>query len=331
MKDVAEHVRDHGWVAIETDASIDDRRRMAELGNQLIDMAEESDRIRLALMLNTTGEGPAQYLTDYRVGQPRVADDNSKWFHSGWQSRDYFYERYGTGRPKEAVEFFDVQRTVLESVAKSWMSLFRQISEGTNADVEGSVNEMIYNQRNPMRNNHHIRIVRYPTISKYTDENPTFSAHGDLSLVTAHAYETHHGHLRVAPFPVSEVSNDPMSLPERAALAAELREAFNDAAPTYRSNEIIAFLGFAAAFVASAEYRNPFVHQSAAYHFGIPPDSAQPADANIEQDFGEDTRVVAVAFGNPHLDSPYSQYQLATKEACRPELVLERLREKLAS
>lgn len=321
-------IREQGFTPMKFNVNHNDMRRATELGNLMISRVIEGDsKLADTLKYNVSGDGPASSSTSFSVGEPLVSKDDSAWLHTGWQSLDRFRNNYGPNeKPPEVVEFFDVQREILSGVSDTWVEFFRQI----HPDGPKAASDIIslIERGSTSTNNHHLRIVRYPSLSSYSDENPTFSAHGDMSLVTSHLFETHSGHLRIAPMPINSISNDPLTLRQRAEQAEALRKNEGRTA-SCEPDEVITFLGFSAASYCDPSGIRPFADTSAAYHFGNPPETEEPIDDKVKADFGDNARVAMVAFGHPNTLTPHGRYQTAQKEACRPEQMLPQLREAL--
>ena len=320
MIDVAGDIQERGFTTAEFAISDHDRRRAAELGNQIIDMAFADDRIAEGLAYNISGkEGPAAYIGDLGVGKPRVADEPTRYFHSGWQSYEQMAATLPKHQwPKEVVEFFDVQREILKGNVMAWANMLTALRPDVSEQPGGLLDIMAHDD--VMNNQHILRINRYYGLDGYSDENPTFSAHGDLSVVTSHLFETHTGHLRIAPYPVTKVSNDPLQVPARATEAQRIREEESQVVEI-PVDEVALFLGFGSAFVADHTGTIPLREFNAAYHHGAPPEANEPIDDRVVADFGDGVRVSMVGFASPNTTVPYVQYQFTSKFAARPEMM----------
>jgi hypothetical protein len=318
MLNIMEQIENKGYSVVNLDLTVEDRREFARLGNLVIDIALNNTDVYRSLNFSPRPNTPGHDTTAFAVSEPRVSKDNSLWFHSGWQTKNHVETVLPINKqPKELIDFLDIQRHVLETISSSWLDFLEEIvlSETSGNDVD----ELIVNE-DLMLNNHHLRIVRYRQLSKYTKDNGTFSAHGDLGTLTTQFFQTHDGHLRIAPYPLSMVED---AVTEKRYNHAR---SMHDIAETVEYNldtEAVTFLGFGAANVRDLAGKPIFQEMNAGYHFGIPPELNTPNDENIESDFGEDVRIATVAFGHPHYLTPYTQYRTTTKEACRPEQVYE--------
>jgi len=313
-----EQLHTTGHVVVEFEVPASDRRTFAMIGNQVIDIAMENEIVFNALNFSPAPNTPGHDTTTFAISEPRVSLDDSLWFHSGWQTKDRIEaELSRSKRPRLLDDFVEIQRYMLDEVKMGWLEFFRQIDE--EADRPGSINELLSHQ-DLNKNNHHLRVVRYRNLSQYNDENGTFSAHGDLGVVTTQFYQTHDGHLRITPYPLEKVADTVDE--ERYKHARSLHD--QAVIASYEvDHEALTFLGFGAANVRNKDGSPTFQGLRAGYHYGVPPKIEMPLDEAIAGDFGDDIRVTAVAFGHPHYETPYTRYRTSTKQACRPEQVYE--------
>lgn len=320
MRKAPEDISQRGFTVEGFSVPHSDRRRAALLGNRLIDIALDSSRIAEALHVKVGADGPAGEITEFLVGTPRYSDDTTRYLHTGWQTLSHAESVIPKREfPSEMKEYFEIQREILSAVGNTWLHFIEELAPG-----HPQITSM-FAHHDKSNLNYHLRHNRYMDLTECSSANPTFSAHGDRSALSAQIFETHSGHLRIAPYKVRDIDSDPQLLRQRAEQARRLIES-NVTSVEMRRHEIALFLGFGIRNLIDTEtMENPFLDLNAAYHYGEPPGNDRPIDDAVEADFGKNVRVSMVAFGNPHIKTPYINYHQATKEACRPEQMLEKL------
>lgn len=309
MRTTLERITTEGYASTPIGLTIGDREHFAVLGNEVIDLALEDQSIHRALTHNPHPNSPGKDVTGMFIGAPRVAKDDSLSFHSGWQSYPIAMDQLKQRMPALLHDFFTMQKEMLRQVERGWEVFFDELLPATDADIVKNK----LSHPDTRLNNHHIRVVRYPNALDSVDSE-TFSAHGDLSVVTTDIYQSDQ-QLHIAPVQLDTIVDtvDQSRYEHYQAVkdAAKLAE-------TDSETEAITMLGFAAANMACIQSLNVYADLRAGYHFG--------AGTTHEHDshplFGRD-RVAVVAFGHPHFLTPYTQYRTTTKEACRPEQVYE--------
>ena len=308
-------LQEQGYVPTPFGIDYETRLRLAHLGSQLIEQSIDDETLLQALTFSPQPNCPGKPITSFEVGHPRVAKDDSEWLHTGLQTEENARRVYENNLPELLSEFFVIQRAVIDEVILQWTAFLEDL-----LDEPADAIEMLGHQ-DILRNNVILRFVRYPHLENYTQENGTFSAHGDISTLTMQLFNSHDGHLRIMPYPVDMITDkvDKKRYDHVKALHSKAT-----AASYNRDSQAATFLGFGAANYRGSNGEKVFHGLHAGYHVGIPPTEKCRIEPQAEELFGKNTRLTIVAFGHPHYDFPYTRYRTPTTEAARPEQVWEK-------
>lgn len=306
-------IQKQGWTQVSFDWSAEKRAHFTKLGNQVIDLMMQDEKLREAFsfVLGDFNDKRAKQANLFTVSPALNSADDKLWFHVGYQTRKHvdavIPKKY---QPPIVREFLDAIDEMLAKIERA----FRQSLSSIGADDVATLIFDAEKQRRVI----HIRIVRYNGARLESAPDEPVSGHADMSLCTLHIFETHGNWFQAAPYDQSIITDD--KTPEREAAVRQMRQ--NLKLITEVDEQTIFFLGAGWKNLPHDEPPKEYQQLPACYHAGVRPPKEVEFVSPYAQDVVGDTndRVSLVVFAQPSLDYVQDhEFKYATVAQCRPD------------
>lgn len=288
-------IQNQGWTQADFALPVEKRAHYTSLGNQLIDLITQDDKLREAFTFTIANDADPRALQahTFTVSPALHSADDKLWFHVGPQTRAHVDSVIPESEQSDLVrEFLDATDEMLAAIEEAFRASL--VSIGAESVIDTVLPADV------MRRVVHIRFVRYNGARRESAPAEPVTGHADMGLCTLHLFETHGHWFQAAPYDQSIINDEQTE--ERAAAVKEMRTKLK--VITEVDDKAIFFLGACWKNLIKDNPPKEYQQLPACYHAGIRPSADEefisPYAKEVVGD-GDD-RVSLVVFTTPSLD-----------------------------